>query len=78
MNKPFITIVHGDQGCKLLLLFEDDAYYSHVYPYKELMYFKNPSNLTIRQSQLVLSSKNGKQQLILTKLHPQSITRSNK
>ncbi|HSW76445.1 MAG TPA: hypothetical protein VLG50_05345 [Candidatus Saccharimonadales bacterium] len=70
MNKPFITIVYNQQDnqCRLLLLFQDDVYYSSTYTYKELIYFKQPLNLILKGGNIVLYSKNkNKQELILTK-----------
>lgn len=71
MNKPFITIVHNQHGhgCRLLLLFQEDCYYSSFHPYKDLFYYKTPTNLTLHNGDIVLYSKHTKQQITLKKMN---------
>ncbi len=61
---PFITIVHCEIHCKLLLI-NNQFYYSEIKPYHQLRYFKIPSLIETDGNELLLHSKNGKQLLRL-------------
>lgn len=59
---PFITIVHQEIGCKLLLI-NNHCYYSELRSHKQLRYFKEPSFIEVEGDDIMLHSKNGKQLL---------------
>jgi len=65
LNKEyFITIIHNKENdyCKLLLLYYNNlkSYWSSNKEYKELIYFKKPSKIEMKnENEIILFSKNG-------------------
>lgn len=66
----YVTMVAEDYFWKLLVLHHDSIYYSEKFTYKKLMYFKTPSKIEFIDNDLMIYSKNGKNELKLSKHRP--------
>ena len=65
-EKPDIHIIFVKNWYKLLVIYNsDNMYYVDVKSYKDLRYFKTPSHIDVFDDYIVLSSKNGKNMIVL-------------
>lgn len=66
MSTPFITIVHTENKSKLLILYDNEYYYSQEIPYRQLMWFKN-SNVILNEKELLIHNKDKKMTIVIAK-----------
>jgi hypothetical protein len=55
---PFITVVYNDYKWRLLVIIENDVYYSEPGKHHELIRFKKYTEIEIHDNAIVLHTKN--------------------